>query len=175
VSQARDFLDRFRPAGAPGPAARAGVPADRARELAAELEPVLALLDGTYAECQQIIETARREADGITAHMQAEVTEIGQEAARQARTARDEAAAEVLVQARAEASAAAADASQQVRQIRRLAQRRLPVLVTRAAGLVQAGLSGLAGPAGSPPGAAPGGSTVPDATDGAGTGGGPPS
>jgi vacuolar-type H+-ATPase subunit H len=174
VSPARDFLDRFRPAGAPGPA-RAGVPADRARELASELEPVLALLDGTYAECQQMLETARREAHRITAQAQAGVAEIGQEAARQARIARDEAAAEVLAQARAEASEAAADASQQAVQIRRLAQRRLPVLAARAAGLVQAGLSGLAGPGGSPPGAAPGGSTIPDATDGAGPGGGPPS
>jgi hypothetical protein len=151
VSQARDFLDRFRPAGAPGAAARAGVPADRAAELAAEVEPVLALLDGTYAECQQIIAAARQDADRITAESQAEVAAIGQEGGRQARTARDEAAAEVLAQARAQAQAAAADAAEQAHHIRRLAARRLPVLVATAAGLVQAGLTGAAGTAGGPP------------------------
>jgi hypothetical protein len=145
VSQARDFLDRFRPAGAPGPAARAGVPADRAAELAAEVEPVLALLDGTYAECQQIIAAARQEADRITAEAQAHVAAIGQEAGRQARTARDQAAAEVLTQARVQAQAATADASRQALQISRLAGRRLPVLVAAAAGLVEAGLTAPSG------------------------------
>ncbi len=151
MSQARDFLDRFRPAGAPGPAARAGVPADRAAELAAEVEPVLALLDGTYAECQQIIAAAQQEADRISAEAQAAVAAIGQEAGRQARAVRDEAAAELLAQARMEAQAATADAGQQAHQIRRLAARRLPVLVAAAAALVQAGLPGAAGMAGGPP------------------------
>ncbi len=150
MSQARDFLDRFRPAGAPGPA-RAGVPADRAAELAAEVEPVLALLDGTNAECQQIIAAAQQEADRITARAQAEVAAIGQEAGRQARAAQDEAAAQVLAQAREQAQAATADAGLQARRIRRLAERRLPVLVAAAAGLVRAGLTGAAGVTGGPP------------------------
>jgi vacuolar-type H+-ATPase subunit H len=172
VSPARDFLDRFRPAGAPGPAARAGVPADRAAELAAEVEPVLALLDGTYAECQQIIAAAQQEADRIAADAQAEVAAVGQEAVRQAGTARDEATAEVLAQAQAQARAAAADAGQQARQIRRLAQRRLPVLVAAAAALLQAGLTG---PSESQAEAAsPGGTTAPGVTGPAGTAGGPP-
>jgi vacuolar-type H+-ATPase subunit H len=145
VSQARDFLDRFRPAGTPGPAARAGVPADRAAELAAEVEPVLALLDGTHAECQQIIAVARQEADRTTSEAQAGVAAIGQEAGRQARAARDQAAAEVLAQARVQAQAAAADASRQALQIRRLAERHLPVLVAAAARLVQAGLTAPSG------------------------------
>jgi hypothetical protein len=51
VPDLRDFLSRFRPAGAPG-AALAGVPADRRRELEAEVGPVLALLAGTQAECE---------------------------------------------------------------------------------------------------------------------------
>ncbi len=143
MSQARDFLGRFRPAGAPGSAARAGVPADRARELAAELEPLLALLDGTYAECERIIEAARREADRITTEADAEVAAIGQEAGRKARAARDEATAGVLAQARAEAQEAAAEARQQALRVRRLAQRRLPVLVAAAADQVRAGTAGL--------------------------------
>jgi vacuolar-type H+-ATPase subunit H len=133
VTQARDFLDRFRPAGAPGSAARAGVPADRAAELAAEVEPVLALLDDTHAECERIVEAARQEAARITAQARAEAARIGQEADRNARAARDETAAEVLAQAKAEVEETAAEAGQQALQIRRLARRRLPELVAAAA------------------------------------------
>jgi hypothetical protein len=56
MPELRDFLARFRPAGAPGTAARAAVPADRSRELEAEVEPVLALLEDTDAERKRIIE-----------------------------------------------------------------------------------------------------------------------
>ena len=132
MTQPRDFLDRFRPAGAPGSAARAGVPADRAAELAAEVEPVLALLDGTHAECERITEDARREADRIMAGARAGVAMIGQEAGRNARAARDRAAADVLTQARAEVEETAARAGQQAARIRRLARRRLPELVAAA-------------------------------------------
>jgi len=146
VTQARDFLDRFRPAGAPGSAARAGVPADRARELAAEVEPVLALLDDTHAECEQIIEAARQEAGRIMVEARAAVARVGQEAGRNARAAGEEAAAEVLAQTRAEVQGTAAAAGQQALQIRRLAQRRLPELVAVAVGLVRAGPTGVGGP-----------------------------
>lgn len=67
MPQARDFLDRFRPAGAPGAASRAAVPADRTAELASELVPVLALLAGTDAECDRIITAARRDAEQTAA------------------------------------------------------------------------------------------------------------
>jgi hypothetical protein len=75
VAELRDFLSRFRPAGAPG-AARVGVPADRSRELEAELGPVLALLAGTDAECRRIITRARRDAEQITAEARAEAAAI---------------------------------------------------------------------------------------------------
>jgi vacuolar-type H+-ATPase subunit H len=146
VTQARDFLDRFRPAGAPGSAARAGVPADRARELAAEVGPVLTLLDDVHAECERIIEAARQEAGRITAEAHAEADRIGREADRTARSARDEAAAEVLAQARAEVQETTAAAGQQALQVRRLARRRLPELVAAAARLVRAGPTGASGP-----------------------------
>lgn len=142
MTQTRDFLERFRPAGAPGAAGRAGVPADRARELAAEVEPVLALLDDVHAECEQIIARAHREADQITANTQAEVVRIGRDAERRARAARDEATSEVLAQARAEAQQAAAGAGRQALTVRRLAKRRMPALVAAAVGLVLDGLEG---------------------------------
>ncbi|HXZ70462.1 MAG TPA: hypothetical protein VEH31_06230 [Streptosporangiaceae bacterium] len=145
MTQPHDFLDRFRPAGAPGAAARAGVPADRARELAVEVEPVLASLDGTHAECQRIIEAARQEADRIMTVVHAETVRVGQEAERLARIARDEAAGEVIAQARAEVSAAEAGAGQQALRIRRLAKRRLPELVSAADSLVRAEVDALPG------------------------------
>jgi regulator of protease activity HflC (stomatin/prohibitin superfamily) len=136
VTQTRDFLERFRPAGAPGAAGRAGVPADRARELAVEVEPVLALLDDVHAECEQVLARAHREAEQIAANAQAEVARIGRDAERRARAARDEATSDVLAQARAEAQQAEAGAGRQALTVRRLAKRRMPALVATAVGLL---------------------------------------
>ncbi|HET6967588.1 MAG TPA: hypothetical protein VFI44_04880 [Ornithinibacter sp.] len=67
MPRVRDVLHRFRPSGTPGAATAAGVPADRAGELAAELEPVLALLAETDRECADILERARVEEAEIRA------------------------------------------------------------------------------------------------------------
>ena len=146
MTQMRDFLDRFRPAGAPGGAARAGVPADRVRELAEEVEPVLALLDDVHAECEQILREARQEAARIADEAHAEVARIGRDAQRRTRAARDEAASGVLAQVRAEAQQAAAGADQQALSVRRLAKRRMPQLVATAVGMVRAGAGSQDGP-----------------------------
>ncbi len=60
-----DFLDRFRPAGAPGAAAPRGIPVDRAAAAAAELMPVLTRLDAV----QDDAETVRREARARAAEL----------------------------------------------------------------------------------------------------------
>lgn len=135
----RDFLGRFRPAGAPGSAARAGVPADRARELSDELTPVLALLEGTYAECQRIVAEAGQQADQIRASARAEADRIAAEAAARADTARDEAARRMLAQVREQVAAATTAADEQALLARQRAAERLPALVDRAVGLVRAG------------------------------------
>jgi vacuolar-type H+-ATPase subunit H len=106
VPQARDFLDRFRPAGAPGAASRAGVPVDRAAELASELEPVLALLAGTHAECGRIVAAAQREAEQITEGARERAAALTADAQRRAAAVRDAAVAQVLAAARAEAAEA---------------------------------------------------------------------
>ena len=80
MSATRAFLDRFRPAGAPGAAGGAGVPADLARELGAEVGPVLALLDDAHAECERLGAAAWLEADRIAAEGHAGTAWIGQEA-----------------------------------------------------------------------------------------------
>ena len=164
----RDFLDRFRPAGAPGAAARAGVPADRTRELAEELEPVLALLDGTHAECERITAEAGQEADRIMAAARSEAGLIAADAGTRARAARDEATRRLLAQASERAAAAATAAAQDADRAREQAAQRLPLLVAKAVALVRAGLEGPAGEA-APGRPAPGQPTA----DPAGNRGGP--
>ena len=61
------MLHSFRPAGAPGAAGAAGVPADRGADLAAELEPVFALLAGTERECAGIAARAGQTAANVRA------------------------------------------------------------------------------------------------------------
>jgi vacuolar-type H+-ATPase subunit H len=130
VPELRDFLTRFRPAEAPG-AVQAGVPADRARELEAEVGPVLALLAGTDAEVGRIIAQARRDAEQITADAKAEAAAIAAAAGRRAAAAREEAARQVTASARDEAAAALRDAQRQAARTGELAAQRMPALVGR--------------------------------------------
>ncbi len=127
----RDFLSRFRPAGAPG-AARAGVPADRSRELEAELGPVLALLAGTDAECGQLTDQARREAGQVTAQARVEAAAIAAAAGKRAEAMREEATRQAMAAARDEAATAVRDAERQAARTRELARQRMPALVSRA-------------------------------------------
>jgi vacuolar-type H+-ATPase subunit H len=131
MADLRDFLSRFRPAGAPG-AARAGVPADRSSELEAELGPVLALLAGTDAECGQLIDRARQEARQVTAKARAEAAVIAAAAGKRAETMREEAARQAMASAREEAATAVRDAERQAVRTRELARQRRPALVSRA-------------------------------------------
>lgn len=57
-----DVLRRFRPAGAPGAAAAAGVPVDRVAEVEAELAPVFLLLEEVERACARIRERGAAEA-----------------------------------------------------------------------------------------------------------------
>lgn len=126
----RDFLSRFRPAGAPGAAARAGVPVDRERELEAEVIPVLTLLDGTRDDCTAIIGQARRDADGITASARAEAAAIRADGDQRASAARNEAARRLADAAAADAAAMVAAAQRQQARIGELARARMPAMVT---------------------------------------------
>ena len=132
----RDYLDRFRPAGAPG-AGGTGVPVDRSRELEAELTTVLALLDGVHAECAGVVARARRDAERIVVAAHAEAATMTGDADRRARAARDEAAWEVLAAARTEAADTVARARQQALRIGERAEQRIPALAGRAVGLVR--------------------------------------
>lgn len=103
MARSRDLLQRFRPAGAPGTAASAGVPADRVAELSAELEPVLALLDAVSEEARRIRAEGSREAARIRAGAAERVRTMVATATREAEADRIAAAAQVNERAAAEA------------------------------------------------------------------------
>jgi cell division septum initiation protein DivIVA len=140
VPAVRDFLERFRPAGAPGPAA-AAVPADRRAELAAELEPVFALVAGAEAESAAIVTEGMADARRI-------LELAGEEAAHLVARARERAAAE-----RAGAAAAAlapvegerADPVAEARHAAEAIRGRAAVLVPELTGRALAGLGLLDG------------------------------
>lgn len=136
MPQLRDFLGRFRLAGAPGAAARAGTPADRARELAAEVGPVLALLAAADTERERIIAQAKLDAEQVTATARAEAAVITADAGRRAQAARDEAARQELARAREDTAVLVASATRQASRTRELARERIPGLVSDAVGLI---------------------------------------
>ena len=104
MPRVRDFLYRFRPAGAPGAAAAAAVPIDRTAELTAELKPLFASLARTERECADIRERADGDAVAIRAH--AADRARGLLSVAEARTAAERAAAAATAQQRAESQAA---------------------------------------------------------------------
>lgn len=143
----RDFLGRFRLAGAPGAAGRAGVPADRARDLEAELVPVLELLAEADAEGARLVEQARADAERIVAAARDQAAAQLREAGQRAAAAREDTVRQIVSAAQAEAAAAVARARQQATRERQLAAQRIPALAARAVGLVR-DLAGAGGEAG---------------------------
>jgi hypothetical protein len=105
VPRVRDLLYRFRPAGAPGAASPAGVPANRDAERATELEPLFAQLAETERECAQIREQGRRDAERIRARAVEQAGSIVAAAAAGTEAAR--AAANAQMQRKAETESAA--------------------------------------------------------------------
>ena len=137
-----NFLERFRPAGAPGAAAAVGVPANRPSELAAELEPVFGELSGVVAQARRIREQASSDADQIRCEAK-EKAHILVESARHD-----------IEDVRAAAMASAGERAQQVTQeslaaaerdaaaVRSRAADRLPAYVDHALDLVRNVLAG---------------------------------
>ena len=144
----REFLARFRPAGSPGPAVGGAVPADRSAELAAELQPSLALLDDTAAEAAAVREAASQEAATRrrTATRQAErIIGTARERAQELRRAT---AARLGEEARAEAARADAEAARAVAEMRERALDRTHDLAAR---LTAQAVRELTGPPGAEP------------------------
>ncbi|MHB8275330.1 MAG: hypothetical protein ACYDC9_11300, partial [Dermatophilaceae bacterium] len=117
----RDVLHSFRPAGAPGAAGAAGVPADRGADIAAELEPVFAQLARTEHECVDIAVRAGQTAAKVRAG-EAERARATLAAARERMDAeRAAAVAQMRPNALANSTAAAVAAEREVVEIRRRA------------------------------------------------------
>ena len=133
----RDFLACFRPAGAPGAAARAGVPADRSGELESEVAPVLALLADAEAERDRLISQARNEAARILSSARSAADAIAADAAQRAETVRGQAARQVLTAAREQASRTVEEARKQAAQTDELARQRMPALVSGILGTIR--------------------------------------
>lgn len=128
----RDLLQRFRPSGAPGAAAGAGVPADRRARAEAELEPVFAALAPTVARCAEIRRVGTALAAGLDARAQRRAENILASADRTASDERADAGAKARASLAAEFIAIDADAARESDQVRRHADAVMTVLVARA-------------------------------------------
>jgi cell division septum initiation protein DivIVA len=132
-----DLLNRFRPAGTPGAAARAGVPVDRAAEAAAELEPVLALLAEAESACAAVRERARQDAKDIGERARARADGLLAEARAQADSERAAAAARARARGQAESARLTGQAERRATARHGLAEQRMPWYVSRVVAMVR--------------------------------------
>lgn len=133
----RDLLERFRPAGIPGAATRAGVPADRAAESSAELAGVFAALEPVEAECRAIREAAEREARDVRRRADDRADALIRKARASVAAERALAAVRAGERTSAERAAVIADAERLAAQVRARADGRLPALVASALEMVR--------------------------------------
>jgi len=127
----RDFLDRFRPAGAPGAAGAAGVPADRRAGAEQELASLFAALAGVQRRCAEVRERAERDAERRRGQSRRMAAAIVARARSQAVAERAAAAAAAQAAARVQSERIAIDAQRDAVQVRASAQQRMPALVGR--------------------------------------------
>jgi hypothetical protein len=137
VPRLRDFLQRFRPAGAPG-AAAAAVPADRRTELAAELEPIFARFSAFEEERGRLLAAAADAADRLRAAGREQAAALVADARGRSAAERAAAAAQVRSAGAAGDAALVAEARAEAEAVRQRAVARLPVLVDDAVGSVRA-------------------------------------
>ena len=132
-----DFLSRFRPAGAPGAAAPAGVPVDRAAEAAAELEPILVLLVEAESACAAVRERALQDAKDVRERARARADGQLAEARSRADGERAAAAAGARARGQAESARLAGQAERRATTRRELAEQRMPGYIDRVVAMVR--------------------------------------
>lgn len=122
---ARELLERFRPVGAPGAAAPAGVPVDRIAEVSRELQPVFDELADVQQRCADIraaaAAAARARRDGGAAEARAIVAAARLDAEAQ----RADAAARERRETEQESAATIAAAEREAAEIHHRAEERL--------------------------------------------------
>jgi flagellar biosynthesis/type III secretory pathway protein FliH len=141
----RDLLDRFRPAGAPGPAGAAGVPADRRESAATELAPIFAALAEVEQECDRLRQAAAQAAEQRRAAAAEQARAIVARARNEAGAERAAAAARVREDMAAELAQLAASAAAEADEVRRRSDQRLPQLLAEVVQRVRADLAALDG------------------------------
>lgn len=141
----RGFLERLRPAGTPGAAARRGVPADRKAEFGAELEPLFALLAEVDAEADRIRRAAGEDARRTIADARARADALLAAASVRAEAARAAASANGRDKAVAEEAVLVRQAEDQVARLRARATAAMPSYVGCAVTAARAELSALTG------------------------------
>lgn len=125
MARSQTFFQRFRPAGTPGAAAKPGVPADRAAELSAELEPVLALLTDTVEQARRIRDAGRKRAEQLRRSADERAAALLERARSDAEAERSDAAARTGRQAEAESTAIITAAEQDAAAVRRHGDERM--------------------------------------------------
>lgn len=133
-----DLLHRFRPIGAPGSASRAGVPADRVAELAAELEPVLEILAATEERSAAVVAEAEQRAVVIGTGARTQAAVIAADGRDRAAAARVAAAERVIAAAHTEADRIERSAAQAVHSRPELGEAEVRTLTEQAARIIQA-------------------------------------
>lgn len=134
---ARDILRRFRPVGTPGPAAPPGVPADRAAELARELQPVFDELAAAQEEAGRIRLEATAEARARRERAAAVAADGVASARRDAAGLRAAATTDALRRAGEEGTAGHAAGQGEAEAVERRAAQRLPAMVERVVAAVR--------------------------------------
>ena len=140
-----DLLDRFRPAGAPGPAGAAGVPADRRVAAEDELAPVFATLADVERECAALRDAALGAARERTERAAREAADLIREARDDAEVIRAETTARLRAVGAEELALLLARAEDEAGAVRARAAQRLPALVERVLAHVRIQLSVLVG------------------------------
>ncbi len=134
----RDFVRRFRPAGAPGAAAPAGVPADRVSELTAELTPVFDVLRAVNQQAVDLVAEAHREAERRRLAAAGRAEGLLADARQRAEVGRAAAAAAAVEAAVGERAVFLDGARRDAEALAGRAAERMPILVDRVVAEVRA-------------------------------------
>jgi hypothetical protein len=146
VVRLRDLLDRFRPVGAPGAPSAVGVPADRAAEATAELEPVFSVLAPVEIECADIRAAAATAAQQHRARAATRAEAVLAAARARAVAVRAEATAAAQQSAVVDAAGLKAQTEQEQAVMRARAAGRLPAYVDEVLTAVRAQIHGAVAP-----------------------------
>lgn len=147
----RELLERFRPAGAPGRAGAAGVPADREKLAADELAPVFAALAEVERECDRIRQEAADAAAARRTDAAASARATVARARSEAAGIRAAAAARVREDIAAELAELSGRTAAEVSEVRRRNVRRQPQLLSMVVERVRDDLAALDGGASADP------------------------